>query len=219
MMQHLIRYALAAERCFKSLASSQTAHSPQLTPPPPPPPSPHPTTHPPLHQYSPPIMPQPPPPHYWRAPPLQHSPNPQQSNPMWQSGTGWSPDGRIFLLRTRLVCLPPIQPCHTPNLYDTRKYFTNLLLHIIFRCCQFRSPEHIISSTNGASLISSSKRPTTIGDLPTQVNHPRGEPVPIDHLHYLNKVYIDIMHGDCVSLGGFLICPSPSGRRNSIHLV
>lgn len=56
--------------------------------------------------------------------------------------------------------------------------------------------------SQNATLLSSSKLPPTLGDFATINNPLHGKPL-TKHRKYLDKVHIDIIHGDGLGLGGF----------------
>jgi hypothetical protein len=51
-------------------------------------------------------------------------------------------------------------------------------------------------------LLRTGELPTTIGDFTTINNPPRGKLIK-KHRKFLDKVHMDIVFGDCLSLGGF----------------
>jgi hypothetical protein len=101
-----------------------------------------------------------------------------------------------------LDSLPPVPASATPSAVESRTEFDALKLHRIFGCRRFRNQKHITAASSNASLISSGELPTTIGDYATINNPPRGKPL-CTRRCYLDKCHMDIVHGDCLSLGGF----------------
>jgi hypothetical protein len=98
--------------------------------------------------------------------------------------------------------LPPIPPYATPSPSETRTKFDPLTLHRIFGCRRFRNQEHVTSASLNGQLLHSGEFPTTIGDFATITNPPRGKPIK-KRRRFLDKVHMDIVFGDCLSLGGF----------------
>eukprot|EP00956_Cyclotella_meneghiniana_P028868 scaffold68397_cov20-Cyclotella_meneghiniana.AAC.1 len=98
--------------------------------------------------------------------------------------------------------LPPIPPCYTAGACENRTAFDGLKLHKIFGCRKFRHPSHLIASSLNASMLAGGELPHTIGDF-ASINMPnRGKPIK-KRRKFLEKVHMDIVFGDCVSLGGF----------------
>ena len=81
-----------------------------------------------------------------------------------------------------------------------RTQFESLNLHRIFVCRQFLNQKHLTEATN-ASLVNSGLLPYTIGSFATIFNLTKGKTIN-KQLKYLDKVYMEIVFGDCVVLGG-----------------
>ena len=71
----------------------------------------------------------------------------------------------------------------------------------MFGCRSFRSQRHVTDASN-ATLTHEGELPATLGSFATISNPPKGQPIK-RHRRYLDKVHLDIVFGDCVSLGGF----------------
>eukprot|EP00804_Cyclotella_cryptica_P009045 CCRYP_003142-RA/>CCRYP_003142-RA protein AED:0.35 eAED:0.14 QI:0/0/0/1/1/1/2/0/1801 len=98
--------------------------------------------------------------------------------------------------------LPPIPPYATSSAIESRTTFDSLKLHRIFGCRRFRNQEHITSASFNAKLLPHGEYPSTIGDFATITNPPRGKQIK-KRRRYLDKVHMDIVFGDCLSLGGY----------------
>jgi hypothetical protein len=98
--------------------------------------------------------------------------------------------------------LPPVPPYATPAAAGSRTTFDSLKLHRKFGCRRFRNQEHITSASSNAKLINTGVFPSTIGDFATITNPPRGKPIK-KRRHFLDKVHMDIVYGDCLSLRGY----------------
>eukprot|EP00804_Cyclotella_cryptica_P016077 CCRYP_004202-RA/>CCRYP_004202-RA protein AED:0.18 eAED:-0.12 QI:0/0/0/1/0.5/0.33/3/0/1917 len=98
--------------------------------------------------------------------------------------------------------LPSIPPYATPSATESRTTFDTLKLHRIFGCRRFRNQEHVTSASLNAKLLKTGDFPPTIGDFATITNPPRGKPL-TKRRQFLDKVHMDIVFGDCLSLGGF----------------
>ena len=96
--------------------------------------------------------------------------------------------------------LPPIHPLSTTAPCDNRTQFESLNLHRIFGCIQLRYQKHLTASAN-ASLVNSGLLPSTIGSFATISNPHKGKPIKKRH-KFLDKVYMEIVFGDCVALRG-----------------
>eukprot|EP00804_Cyclotella_cryptica_P026709 CCRYP_007942-RA/>CCRYP_007942-RA protein AED:0.35 eAED:0.34 QI:0/0/0/0.66/0.5/0.33/3/0/1904 len=98
--------------------------------------------------------------------------------------------------------LPSIPPYATPSATESRTHFDSLKLHRIFGCRRFRNQEHITSASLNSKLVKTGEFPPTLGDFATITNPPRGKPL-TKRRQFLDKVHMDIVFGDCLSLGGY----------------
>ena len=96
----------------------------------------------------------------------------------------------------------PLSSLHRLASYVTSTTFDTLKLHKIFGCRRFRNQQHLAHSSANAKLISTGKLPVNLGSFVTIINPPAGKTSHCCH-KYLDKVYMDIVFGDCMSLGGF----------------
>jgi hypothetical protein len=64
-----------------------------------------------------------------------------------------SEDDIVTYLHHPEFCLPPIRPCDTPNLSESKTTCTPEELHHLTGCRQFQNYQHIITTTNGGTLI------------------------------------------------------------------
>jgi hypothetical protein len=98
--------------------------------------------------------------------------------------------------------LPPIPPSYTPGPAERRTTFDSLKLHRFFGHRRFRNPNHIIASSANAKLLKCGELPTSLADFAT-INQPnKGKPL-TKKRKYLDKVHMDIVFGDCLSIGGY----------------
>ena len=98
--------------------------------------------------------------------------------------------------------LPPVPPANTPGPAETRTTFDTLRLHRIFGCRRFRNQQHVIAASANAKLIKQGELPVTLGDFATMNKPDKSKPL-TTHRHYLDKVHMDIVFGDCLGLGGY----------------
>ena len=98
--------------------------------------------------------------------------------------------------------IPEVRPCNTPAACENRTTFDTLKLHKIFGCRRFRNQQHLAQSSANAKLISTGELPANLGSFATITNPPAGKPSR-RRRKYLDKVHMDIVFGDCLSLGGF----------------
>eukprot|EP00956_Cyclotella_meneghiniana_P020999 scaffold37679_cov76-Cyclotella_meneghiniana.AAC.13 len=98
--------------------------------------------------------------------------------------------------------LPPVPPACTPGPAECRTTFDPLKLHRIFGCRRFRNQQHVIAASSNAKLIKQGELPTTLGDYATMNKPDKGKPLTKPR-KYLDKVHMDIVFGDCLSLGGY----------------
>eukprot|EP00804_Cyclotella_cryptica_P030273 CCRYP_019237-RA/>CCRYP_019237-RA protein AED:0.06 eAED:0.03 QI:0/0/0/1/0/0/3/0/1322 len=98
--------------------------------------------------------------------------------------------------------LPPIPPYATPSAIESRTQFDSLKLHRIFGCRRFRNQAHVTTASLNAKLLDTGEFPPTLGDFATITNPPRGKPIK-KRRRFLDKVHMDIVFGDCLSLGGY----------------
>jgi hypothetical protein len=100
------------------------------------------------------------------------------------------------------VSIPDIPPSHIPGPAKHRTTFDSLKLHRIFGCCRFRNQNHIVSASKNATHVHGGELLSTIDDFTTINNPPKGKHI-LKRYHFLDKVHMDIVYGDCLSLGGF----------------
>jgi hypothetical protein len=67
---------------------------------------------------------------------------------------------------------PPIRPCNTPNLSDTKSHWTAEKLHHITGCQQFCNNRHLLYVSKDGTYIDNGKFPTSIGAYTTIPNAP-----------------------------------------------
>ena len=108
----------------------------------------------------------------------------------------------IWKLHSNPEDLPHIRPCNTATACENRTTFDSLKLHKIFGCCKFLNQQHLAHSSANAKLISTGELPATLGSFATITNPPAGITSRCRR-KYLDKVHMDIVYGDCLSLGGF----------------
>jgi hypothetical protein len=109
-----------------------------------------------------------------------------------------SEDDTVTYLHHLESHLPPICPCDTPNLTKSKTTYTPEELHCLTSCHQFPNYQHIITTTNGSTLINTGEFPLLLGTYATipKADHDK----PIDRLasKYLNIIHVDIAFGDCI---------------------
>jgi hypothetical protein len=98
--------------------------------------------------------------------------------------------------------LPPVLPQNTPAPCESRTTFEPLKLHKIYGCRKFYNQKHIIAASQNAKLISTGEFPVSLGSFTTIPNPPAGK-LSRKRRKFLDKVHMDIVFGDCVSLGGY----------------
>eukprot|EP00956_Cyclotella_meneghiniana_P026201 scaffold56081_cov49-Cyclotella_meneghiniana.AAC.1 len=98
--------------------------------------------------------------------------------------------------------LPPVPPASTPGPAEARTTFDPLKLHRIFGCRRFLNQQHVIAASANAKLTKQGELPVTLGDFSTMNKPNKGKPL-TKHRHYLDKVHMDIVFGDCLGLGGY----------------
>ena len=101
--------------------------------------------------------------------------------------------------------LPPVPPYATPAAAESRTSFDSLKLHRIFGCLRFCNQEHVTSASSNAKLINTGEFPSTIGNFATITNPAWGKSIK-KHCRFLDKVHMDIVFGDCLSLGSTNMC-------------
>lgn len=97
--------------------------------------------------------------------------------------------------------LPSVPPSATPAPCEHRTEFDSLKLHRIFGHRRFKNQKHITDAAN-AKLLHTGALPATLGSFATITNPPHGKTIK-KHRRFLDKVHMDIVYGDCVSLGGY----------------
>jgi len=105
-------------------------------------------------------------------------------------------------LHPDLASLPPVPPSATAAPCEHRTSFDSLKLHKIFGFRRFRNQRLLTAASSNATLVHTGEFPTSLGDFATIVQSPAGKTIK-KRRKYLDKVHLDIVYGDCVSLGGF----------------
>lgn len=95
-----------------------------------------------------------------------------------------------------------IPPSYTPAPAENSTSFDALRLHLIFGCRRFRNQLHIAAASKNATIIKCGEMPQTIGDFTTMNNPAKGKSIR-KRRKYMDKVHMDIVYGDCMSLGGY----------------
>ena len=108
----------------------------------------------------------------------------------------------LSLLHPDPTSLPPIRPENTPAPCESRTLFDPLKLHKIFGCRRFKNQQHIIAASQNATLLKTGEFPVSLGSFTTIPNPPAGK-TSKKRRKYLDKVHLDIVFGDCMSLGGY----------------
>ena len=98
--------------------------------------------------------------------------------------------------------LPDFCMCDTDSPPDSLRIFDNLKLHRISGCRRFHNPCHITKATNNATLIDTGDLPNTLGEFTTITKEDAGK-LAYTYPKFLDKVHMDIIYGDCTSLGEF----------------
>ncbi len=114
-----------------------------------------------------------------------------------------STDNIVAHLHHPESCLPPIQPCDTPNLSDTKTTYTPEELHPLTGCHRFCNYQHIILTTKDGILINTGKFPLSLGTYATIPKAPCGKAIDRLPAKYLDIVHVNITFGNCISVGGF----------------
>ena len=107
--------------------------------------------------------------------------------------------------------LPSIPPYTTPAPYEHRNIFDSLYLHMIFGCHKICNQRYVTGTAN-TELIHTGALPATFGAFVTIPNLLRGKPIH-KHRKYIDKVYMDIIFGDCAASGWYhyaLLCAAIS---------
>lgn len=97
-------------------------------------------------------------------------------------------------------CLPEVPPSYTPGPAESTTTFDSLRLFRIFGHRRFKNQLHITAASQNGELIRCGEMPSTIGEFTTINNPPKGKPI-TKRRKFLDKVHMDIVFGDCMSLG------------------
>jgi hypothetical protein len=90
-----------------------------------------------------------------------------------------------------------------PNASDTKSHWRAERLHRITGCCRFQNYKHLISTTKDGSFINNDIFPVSIGAFTTIPKAPHGKAIDRTTSKFLDIVHLDIVFGDCMSVGGF----------------
>ena len=108
----------------------------------------------------------------------------------------------IIKLHANSDNIPDIRLCNTPAPCGNRTTFDNLKLHKTFGCWWFRNQQHFASSSANEKLISTGELPSNLGLFAT-IPNPLAGKVSQCQQKLLDKVQMDIVFGNCLSLEGF----------------
>jgi hypothetical protein len=98
---------------------------------------------------------------------------------------------------------PPIQPCDTPDASNSKRAFIPEELHRLTGCRRFWNYQYIISTSNGGVLTNTGEFPLSLGTYTPIPKAPRGKPIDRIPSKYLDIVHVDIVFGDCISIGSY----------------
>jgi hypothetical protein len=126
---------------------------------------------------------------------------------------------------TRLVhhegsFLPPVCPCDRANGSDTKTHWTSEDLHRALGCRRFRNYKHILQTSLNGQWIDGGKFPLALGSYATIPKAKRGGAIDRAKSHFLDIVHMDIVFGDCISVGGFryaLVLVDRATRYNWVY--
>jgi hypothetical protein len=136
---------------------------------------------------------------------LEHAPN---------SGTGKVVSAPVLLecmtqkniinkLHRPNSILPPIHPCNTSNLSNTKLHWTAEERHRITGCRHFRNYWHLVAASKDGTFIDTGEFPVSIGTYATIPKASRGKPIDRTPAEFLDVVHLNIAFGNCLSIEGF----------------
>ena len=108
-----------------------------------------------------------------------------------------------YIAKMHLHTMPDFRPCNTASPSYTMCAFGPIKLHCIFGCCRFCNPKHITPAANNGNLIDTGEPPTTLSTFTTTPKANEGTSK-LPHCHFLDKIHINIIYGNCTSMGGYL---------------
>ena len=126
---------------------------------------------------------------------------------------------------TRLVhhegsSLPPVRPCDRANGSDTKTHWTSEELHRALGCRRFRNYKHILQTSLDGQWIDGGEFPLALGSYATITKAKRGGAIDRADSRFLDIVHMDIVFGDCASVGGFcyaLVLVDRATRYNWVY--
>jgi hypothetical protein len=99
--------------------------------------------------------------------------------------------------------LLPIHPCNTSNPSDTKSHWIAEERHCITGCHHFRNYWHLVAASKDGTFINTGEFPVSIGTYATIPKAPRRKPIDRTPAKFLDAVHLDIVFGNCLSIGGF----------------
>ncbi len=107
------------------------------------------------------------------------------------------------LLRHPNTSLLDIRPCNTANASDKKVHWTSEEIHRIMGCWKFRNYKHILEVSRDGEWMDGGEFSMTLGSYATIPKAKQGQSLDRTDYRYLNAVHMDIVFGDCVSVGGY----------------
>ncbi len=99
--------------------------------------------------------------------------------------------------------LPSIRPCDTTNNSDTKMHWTAEELHRIMGCQKFCNYKHILQVSRDGEWVGGGEFPPSLRSFATIPKANHGGPLDCTKHKFLDAVHMDIMFGDCLSIGSF----------------
>ncbi len=108
-----------------------------------------------------------------------------------------------WLLHHDGTSFPSVWPCDTANGSDTKTHWSAKELHRIMGCQKFRNYKHLLQVSWDGEWVDGGEFPPSLGSYATIPKAKPGGHLDKTKYKYLNAVHMDIVFGDCVSVGGY----------------
>ena len=114
-----------------------------------------------------------------------------------------SSDEITRLLHHPNTSLSDIRPCNTANASDTKTYWSSEVIYRITGCRKFQNYKHILDVSRDGAWVNGGEFPMSLGSYATVPKAKRGTSLDRTSYKFLDAVHMDIVFGDCVSVGGY----------------
>jgi hypothetical protein len=99
--------------------------------------------------------------------------------------------------------LPSVRPCDTANESDSKMHWTAEEIHRTMGYWKFRNYRHLLLVSSSSEWVDGGEFPSSLGSFAIFPKAKHGLLLDCTRYRYLDVVHMDIMFGNCLSVGGF----------------